>query len=204
MKKNFIAWCFGMVIFLTGCMHHAVSPEEYLAYVDHKDNGLTQVQEFGAYSITLQYRPLIYEAISDMGRESAFTQEDLSARLKESEGLEYYLLRIGSTGSGADALMNSINSLRSYDERIAYLISGIEKEVKLVSGRDTFTCMMHHYERNYRMAGYHNVLFVFETKQNPEKPEPKTFIYNDQVLGIGRIRFNINTKDIKNIPQLKL
>ena len=191
-----------LTILTQACSRQKAMPEEYIAYVNNEKNGLIQSREFGEYRITLQYRPLAFEALNNTGAES-ISKEILDKQLAENSGLEYYLLQIGSIQKKTDALSNGISHISQYQERISQLVSGIEGSVRLVIGTDTFPCVMHHYERNYQMADYHNILLVFE----PEKPladYDRIIIYDDEMLGIGRINYTINKSDIKNIPELTL
>lgn len=187
---------------LPGCSRSKATPEEYVAYVNGKENGLTQTKEVSPYVISVQYRPLPFEFISNTDPDMLNAQ-GLEKALSDNKGLEYYLMKIGSTDKKTDALANGIDDTRYYQERISQLISGIETRMKLVAGTDTFPCVMHHYERNYQMADFHNVLLVFETG-NIENNSDKTIIYNDDMLGIGRLSFTFSRSDIEHVPQLTL
>lgn len=191
-----------LTIIAQGCSRQKATPEEYIAYINNAKNGLTQTREFGEYQITLQYRPLAFEVLNNTGAES-ITKETLDKQLTGNSGLEYYLLKIGSIEKKTDALANGLSSTGQYQERISQLVSGIERSIKLVIDQDTFPCVMHHYERNYQMADYHNILLVFEP-QKPALGRDRTIVYDDEILGIGKIIYTIDKSDIKSIPELTL
>jgi hypothetical protein len=188
-----------MVLCLVSCKMgsgEVHSLEEFREYINNPDNGLIQTQEIGHFIISAQYLPKQYTELMNGEGESG---------TGEKTETEQYLLRIASNEKGIDALALGAGSSSEYQYRVSYLFSGINRDCLLIDNTDTIKCVMHHYERNYGLTNFHNVLLFFEKpQQESSENHDRTIVFNDQIFGLGRLSFNFNKNDINNTPTINL
>jgi hypothetical protein len=190
---------------ISSCSKKQASPQEYMNYINSKENGLLKSIDIGDYLIEVQYRPVEYTALQEIGVDQA-TKETLNELVQQHKGEHCVLFRIGSKDKKTDALAIGITDQQQYNDRISYLISQINKDIYLVDGKDTIPCSMHHFERSYHLTHYHTILFTFDKPEGRSKEEEgdKTIVYNDNLLGIGKMNIRIDEKDIQHIPTIQL
>lgn len=192
-----------IIIGFTACNKKAVDADSYIKYVNNPDNGLLKKVEVGNFKIEVQLRPIEYLTIQEIGIEG-LTKENFEARVKDNDQ-EFFLLRIGSKDNKSDALNNGVTEQREYFERIGYLIASIDKDIYVVEGEDTLRCAMHHFERSYHLASYHNILLAFDRPKDKKIiSEDQLFVYDDNILGIGKLNIKFEKSAIKNIPNILL
>lgn len=188
----------------SSCSRHAgeLSSEEYIAYVNDPKNGLIVSREAGDFLVELQYKPLDYELLMEMGEESGDTT-GMELLKKEIGQMQYYVLRIGSKDKKSDMLATDVGSKDDYFNRIGYLSSGIQQNIRLIDGKDTLSCLLHHFERNYKLSSYSNIILAFDANEHNEAND-KTLVLDDEVFGIGRLKLTIDKSAIQKIPALRL
>jgi hypothetical protein len=197
-----------ILIALTGMIHigcggkKTLSPEQYIEWMNDKNNGLINVQEIGGYKFQLQYQPAEYLAVCEMISEgNDMTRANFDSVYAQYKGMQYCLLKIGSATKGEDFLKQSISTEQEYFDRIQYFTSYVQHDMFLLEPNDTQTCSMHHFERSYSLNSFNTILLAFPNKGNPGQKE---LLFNDQVLGIGKIRFTIPEKSLSRIPSIEL
>ncbi|PKP41292.1 MAG: hypothetical protein CVT95_12905 [Bacteroidetes bacterium HGW-Bacteroidetes-12] len=187
------------VAILSACTSKEITVSEYLYWVKNPENGLVVSKEFENYKISLFYKPIEYIAINEQRTTSLDTLIFFN-RLKELNGFQYYTLKIESL-SGEDVLSTNISTEQQYFDRLYYFTDAIEYNLMLEENSDTLSCQLCHFERNYGVAPYNNIDLGFI---NTGIESDKTLVFNDQVLGLGKVKFKIAKKDIDNIPNIKL
>lgn len=202
MKVHLILFLFLGFALLQGCRPDGLSAEDYMKYVDDPSNGLIREKEVGDFIIGLQYRPAEYETIMQTGLNN-LTQSAFDENLKEEKKLQFFVLRIGSADKKTDVLAQGITDQQEYYKRIEYLNAGIDKDIYLVDGTDTLSCVLHHFERTFHLAHFNTIMLAFENP-HPDHIEDKTLVFDDKVFGIGRMKLTIDKKNIKNIPAIEL
>ena len=182
------------------CKRKQVSPESFLAYVDDPSNGLIRKEEIGDLVFSFQYRPPAYEVLRNNKSEPALA-DMFDTRVQEQGTMQYFLFRIGTKAKGQDVLaMNKAGA--DYNTMIDYFNTRIIDDMKLVDGKDTLPCVIHHWERTYHIAGYQTLMLGFEAPTETAHHNTKTLVYEDQLFGIGRLQLSIAGNDIDNIPQI--
>jgi hypothetical protein len=191
-----------VALLFNACKPASLGIKEYMAYIDDPSNGLLKTEEIGDFKISVQYRPVEYISVIEVrDADDDLSPAEFSKAMKENENMQFFLLRIAGTLKKEDALLSGLSREEEYYERLSHLIGGIEKNVLLVDGVDTLPCMMHHYERNYKLSDFHNITLIFEKKKDKQAHD-KTLIYDDVMLGIGKIKINITRESINSIPEL--
>lgn len=189
-----------ILISLAGCQRAALSPQEYVRYVQDPDNGLRIEKKINDIVFTAQYEPVDYLLLRDVSTSVGQINE---AR-EESDDTEYFVLRIGSAGRGP--LIEKKDDLSRYNARLDYCNMLMQKDVVLVKGNDTIPCGMFQFERNFGMTSYNNFLlgFIGETPASQSAPQDMTLIFYDGLFNSGAIKLRIDAEDLKRIPKLKM
>lgn len=200
MIKNTIYVLFLSVMMSTGCLNsHPVSTDEYMSYIEDPANGVTVASRLENFEFGLLYKPLDY-IIGLEFRNGVISLDSMSSRKKQLEGFQYYTLRIRSN-QDSEFIRTGLSSENEYYQRLEYMVSNAQDDIVLVEGRDTIPCAIYHFERNYGLSPNTNIVLAFaEGDQNSRKD--KVLIYDDKILGLGRIELRILNKNIRRIPQM--
>ncbi len=188
-----------LICTLAACQKRSLTPMEYVSWVNKEDNGCLVKKEIGQFEFALQYKPIEYVVLMEE-KDEHLKKQVLEKRMTELKGMQYYTLKITSK-EGKEFLKTGISSEEEYYGRLQYFVSAMQDDLALIEGKDTLPCLLYHFERNYGLAPYNNIVLGFKTG-NEGKAEDKTLIYEDQVLGLGPVRLTINGKDISNTPNL--
>jgi hypothetical protein len=190
------------VIVLHGCQPASLEPARYVKWVENEKNGLKSVKDFGDFKFSLQYKPLPYIVLKethDPNTSAALVQK----RSKELGSMQYYTLTI-STRDKKELLKSHATSDQDYYDRLGYMVDEAQNDISLVEGNDTLPCRLYHFERDYGITPNAQILLGFDepSKGNPDKE--RALIFDEKILGIGRIFLAVNSKAINNIPHLQL
>jgi hypothetical protein len=197
--KNYYS-IFICCILLFSCQQERLSVEEYISYIKNPENGLNVNKEFNEFEFELIYKPVEFIAINEQRKliiDTAWYQQ----RIKELQDLQYYTLKIASL-SGSDMMKTGINTAQEYANRLHYFSDIAQYDIRLIDGKDTLTCALFHFERNYGVAPYNNIVLGFIKKKGKQKT--KTLSFDEQVLGVGKVNLKIEENYINNIPQIIL
>ena len=184
---------------LLSCTQKELSVKDYLAWVNNPENGLKVSKEIKEYKIELFYKPVEYIAIN----EQKTTEIDTALffqRIKEIKDFQYYTLKIESL-KGTEMMRTNIASEHEYSQRLQYFSDLVQYDLSLEENNDTLSCQLFHFERNYGVAPYNNIVLGFP---KPTQENAKTLVFNDQMLGIGKIKLKIEKEKIDNIPNIIL
>ena len=182
------------------CSSDGLEIKDYLAYVKNPDNGLKISKDLNEYQFELQYKPVKFIAINEQ-RTTQIDTTLFDQRIKELNGLQYYTLKIQAL-AGKEMMRTGISSEQEYSNRLQYFSDLAQYDMRLVDGNDTLTCVLFHFERNYGVAPYNNMVLGFPKIDG--KTQSKTFTFNEQVLGVGKVKLKVAKQDINNIPKVKL
>ncbi len=179
-----------------------VSVEAYMKFVDDKVNGLVQTIEKDSFSLEVFYRPKEFVALSNAG----YLINDLNvfqidSMLKNTEPLQYITINLGSINKKSEVLTTNITDMREFYSRLGYLNGAIKDDVYLISGNDTSRCIMHHFQRNFKMTYYNTLFFAFPEK---EVKEDLRFVLNDRVFKMGSVEVTFSKRNLNNIPSISL
>lgn len=198
-----IVWLVSAIFFYSCNSVKKVDPIEYIKWVEDENNGLKRTKEIGDYVFELQYQPIDYMALREVNDINNVNRAEMDSIKKQLEALDYYKLKIKSSGDAANPLSTGLGSNDEYYYRLEYFANEVKTDLSLVNGNDTFYCVLHHFEYNHNIVPYHTILIGFENIRTKEI-ENRTFIYDDNIFGVGNIKFTFDKTDLKNIPELSL
>lgn len=202
MKVNSYIRSVILFFFFAACTNGKVTPEEYILWTADPSNGLIQETNIGEFKFIVEYQPsekfALRELLEDPDKIDVTRFDSIK---REYEGSVYFLVKIGSAdGSNDDFMKKGITSEREYFDRMQYFNSEVSNDIILVNGSDTLNCLMHHFERSYSLTSFNTLLLAFE---NTNKVNDLTLIINDQVLGVGKLKFFIAQQTLTRIPHIQ-
>lgn len=177
-----------------------LSVPDYLSWVNDPANGLKVAKELSDYRFELFYKPVEYIVVNEQ-RKWEVNPDVFTDRMEELKGMQYYTLRIESL-TGSEMMRTGISTEQEYGLRLQYFSDLAQYDMKLVDGNDTLSCALFHFERNYGIAPYNNIVLGFPKIEG--STAAKTFTFNERVLGVGKVNLKITENDINNIPELIL
>jgi hypothetical protein len=68
-----------------------------------------------------------------------------------------------------------------------------------VEAGDTLPCLLYHYERNYGIAPFNNIVMTFPNSKTQSGTNYKLFIFEDNILGLGTIKFKLEKEFLKKL-----
>lgn len=174
-----------------------LSPRDYVAWVEDKNNGLKVEKEIDEFTYSLQYKPFEYVALMELKNDAVGSLE-LNKKIEEYDGLQYYTFRI-STDSRMELLKKNLNEANDYYGRIQYFSFDMQKDLKLIEGKDTLDCVLFHFERVYGLAPYATFVLGFPLTKGTSN---KTLFYDEQIFGVGKIFLTVQSKNCKKLPSV--
>lgn len=176
--------------------------DEYISWVENKENGLLVEKQVGYYKLQLQYKPQEYAVLMDE-RKATLTAQEMSVKKEAFAELDYFTLRIGAE-DGKDITKFNITDEQEYYARLQYFAMEMGNDLQLISGKDTLPCAMFHYERTYGIDPRAAFVLAFPKKKNGTAVTGKTLLFNDRHLGTGPVMLTITSESLNNVPALTL
>jgi len=192
-------WMIGASLILAACQPSTLDEKAYVQWVEGDKSHLSAVKELDDISYTLFYKPLDYMVAKER-LNGAITKDQIDARRKECGQMQYYTLKIKAKGSN-ELLGANAGSEQEYYGRLEYFMSAMSSDLSLIDGKDTLPCLLYHYERNYGLAPYSSFVLGFDQGKAPA--EDKVLVYDDHVLGSGKVMIKIKAEDIKQVPAIR-
>lgn len=187
---------------LFGCEKKFLSPKEYLGWVENPSHGLTNSKQIGEIEYSLAFLPVNYLVLKDIGTTEVLSPALFKEKKKKKEGLQYYLLKINLLGNKGDLLHYKINNENEYYSRAEYYSFSVQSDLQLVDGHDTLPCVLFHFENNYSLTPYIQLLMGFSNTGKNRNDNDIRVIFDDKVFNNGKIILNINKEKTTNIPDL--
>jgi len=183
-KRYRFAWIsvgLGLLVFavLFACkkQYFVSMPDTEKVY--YTNDALVLRKEIGNYFFELKHAP-------DQSSEND-TQEHQS-----------FILKIGVM-KGNDILSEGIGDESEYHTRLTYFDQEAQSDMKLVENGDTLSCLLYHFERNYGIAPFNNIVMTFPNAKDKTILNDKLFIFEDNILGLGTIKFKLEKEFLKKL-----
>jgi hypothetical protein len=176
-----------------------MTESELKQYVADTTNGLQKSIQKNGYGIEVTYRPTELVLAQQLdGIEDASERQTI---MKQMDTLSYFVLKVSRN---AQEIENYLSG--NHDELakvVSYLSSGFGNDLMLEIEQDKVHPLDVVYVRTYGTTSGTSFLVVFR-KPDLDSTGKLTFVLNDEVIGIGSVAFNFETKDLKRIPNLRL
>lgn len=179
-----------------GCRQNVLPANDYMQWIRNKDNGLHTDKSMGKYAFDLQYKTPEYLALQNEGTDQ-LTEKRMAEARSRFEDLEQYTFRI-STKDKSDVLEQDEDNGR----RLEYFVTYAQNDLALIRGNDTLPCIEYSYERTYGLSPEVTLVVGFKRSNTTDEPD-RTFVFNDQVLGVGPVKLTIDKTSFTQLPALR-
>jgi hypothetical protein len=179
----------------------ALNIKEYIKWVHAPENGLLTSNKVDDYEFQVMYKPVDYIIASEI-KNSILKQTEVLKRKSDLQGFQYYTVKIKAKNDN-EVLKAGISNENEYFERLEYFTENAQNDIFLIDGKDTLSSVLYHFERNYGLSPLNTIILAFENKF-PDKIRDRVLVYDDVVLGTGKVSLAIKSEDIKRVPHLIL
>lgn len=198
MIYGFVAALSGMG--LISCKKLVYTPGELVSHVQDTTGEFVQSKNVGNVHVQVNYLPAAYSAVTEM-RSPTFSAHAYKLLENEYEPSHVFRVRLWCHNKVHPLKIERIGREEWY-MRKKYFDYDVLKDVKLLQGKDTLDCALHHHFYN-DMSPDMELMFVFEKKKTSAR-EPLTFVYNDRLFGAGYLLFTFDKEVINFRPQIKI
>lgn len=191
-----------ILLSVTHCGNFPVelTTQEMINWVQNKNNGLIQTKEIGDIGFTVKYKPTDYLIARDIL--NGYDSDNYDTLKKKYDGLEFVDIKIYPTDPLIGDLMKyNASSIQDYQSKVYYYSFTFQDDIKLIRNGQENPCVLFNFARDHGLSPELNFVLAFErTNLNGDTK----IQVNDKVFGNGLINFIIKSKDIKNLPSLKI
>jgi hypothetical protein len=192
-----------LLLLICGCnKKHALSPQEYVGWVEDPSNGLRVERTMGPITYSVQYKPYDY-VIAKEEKSNNIAKATFETRHKAMKRMQYYTLRIQTTGN--DLLKEGSLSQQEYYQRQNYLTFEFQNDIQLIEDKDTLSAALFQMVGNYGLAPYVDFVMGFKSKDSLQDQQQydKEFILEDKIFGNGILKFIVKKENINSTPEIK-
>jgi len=205
--KNILIYLILLTLTLFSCTPDELEPMEYVRWVENENNGLKVSRQIGEFIFTVQYKPLEYKILQKL-KDPGITYDRLEEEKKEIEDMQYFTFTVKVKDSNISPLKYNLENDNDYYGRLEYFSFHIQNDFRLIDGKDTLNCLLHHFERTYELTPENTFVLAFRAPQNKSPDEiffeDKTFIYEDKILNTGKVNLIIKAENLNQIPNIKI
>lgn len=184
----------------------SLSPADYVSWVEDEQNGFCPSKKIGQLQFDLQYKPLEYIVLKDNAG-AKLSSAEMKKQVSDISDMQYFTFRIASE-KGGDLLRSDAMEMAEFSNRLAYFSSGMQKDIRLIEGNDTLSCLLFHFERSFGIDPRSTFVIGFPLgkKDGPGgiSTADKIFLFDDHELGAGPVMLAIQARQISMLPTLNL
>jgi hypothetical protein len=179
----------------------SLDPASYVSWFRSSAHGLRRKKTINDIVYSLQFKSPEYVALIESNKD-AVSGEKVRRRAGELQGLSYFDFVISLKEGSGELLKYNLASADEYQNRVKYMSFDMQKDVKLVQGKDTIPCGLYHFERIYDIAPYSNYLLAFDSKRIDPSKE-LVFVFDDKVFHNGLVKFTFSPNKLVYLPKLR-
>ena len=179
-------------ILLFSACNKTFNSEELKVFVLDQENGFLKTELVANTEYSVLYSHPQFEALKRIKDDQKASEELITELIQESSEQLIFYIRLRDINN-KNLLKKDIVDNKVYDERLMYLLGDIKDDFSLLNGTDTISCSIHHFERGYGVNPSLNITLAFN---KPSKLTDFTFIYNDQLFGAGKLKFQYFSEEI--------
>lgn len=169
----------------------SMSKDEYGQWIKDYDNGLHVKTTQGDFVYDVQYVPAEWKNFQT----ASYSESEVDS----TDGLQYYMLTIGSSAEGADLIDFGIASLEEKQRKLYYFSFLFQDDISLVDGNELLPCVLYHFEKDAAMRKSRTFVLGFE--RTTVVSEEVRLNINSPWLGATPVSIHISKR---NIPHLEL
>lgn len=199
--KYLIISLFIAILFFPACEKapQHLKGKDYMHWVSQKEHGLLMEKKLGEFTIHAQYRSPECMALIRAGMDAG--QKKWEKALKEEGNMQYYSVSYSLNNSSMDILKYKMQDESDYFARSNYLAFGVNKDVYVLCGNDSLPCRIHQFTPHYGLSPNADIIFAFDEPDSLHTKN-RTLVIEDQLFGLGILRFEFSAEDIHKTPTI--
>lgn len=176
------------------CTEKSLRPNEYIKWIDNKENGLIQEEEYRNVRYIVSYKPTEYNLAK------AILNQD-SLLLKNQINNHTFIVKMEPIDGKTPVLLLEAQTKEEPFQRINYYFTEAPNYIKLIDGIDTISNNSYIYERLYNLTPNQSFVIGFEQKHQIGNQDIVLSL-EDKVFNTGIINFRFKERVLKNLPKL--
>lgn len=177
------------------CTSNRVQPNDYLEWYQQYSDDFVSTKSVGPFGFQLTYLPTEVLVMQEHGADIVKSPQ-WDSLVSDRGNFDYYSLRIVNTEGNMPILKHPAWNIDDYQQRVQYLAFQMQQDIKLLRGQDTSHCALYHFERSYDVTPFTTLMLAF-----PSGEPSATFLYDDQVFGLGPVMMPARKPDPQSLSQ---
>lgn len=180
----------------------SVGKDEYVKYVEDKNNGFTKEHKIEHWHYRVQFKPASYIYLHEA--RNALNKEQYITRKSQLEGWCFFNIYVRHDSLKQYAPVRLISSdIQSYNDNLSYYLTQNKHNFILYADTIAYYPTVYNYENDYNLSP-EDVFVVGFQVPGKLKNECENLIlqYDDELLRNGIIRFVFKQKDLQKEPVL--
>jgi len=190
----------GAFFVLNSCTKKFDTPKELSEYLQDEDNDYCYKKTVVGVDYALQYRPtdlLVKQELSDK-----YTDKQVAELRKKYS--KYLYFNLSMSKNNQEILNGVARNKAKFGQMVNDLAFGMDQKVHLYTAeKDTLAMTDFIYPRMFGMSNSTSIMIVYPRDEEYMSETYLNFVIEDLGLDTGDIKFKINTKALRNEPQLK-
>jgi hypothetical protein len=163
-----------------------------LEYKNWVESDLKEVKKVDGLVFSVQFKPALYMAMLEMrGFENVSKLDSISKTFNDQVDFNFVVENVKSN----DEPLRYEVDYSEYQKRVAYTLSGFERDFYIINGKQTVPCSFAHYEPTYNI-GAKNV-FVLSFGLKLDVNQDLQLVYEDKVFNKGVLKFFWSSSELK-------
>lgn len=190
---------FILLLFISSCTKPFDTQEEMNDYIQNEDNGYNYKKTVADVDYVLQYRPTDLLVKQELGDDTNPAKVDKFRKHYS----QYIYFNLSMSKNNQELLNGVAQDKAKFGQMVNELAFGMEEKLHLYSPtKDTLALADFIYPRMYGMSNSTSIMIVYPRDTKYMNQEYLNFIIEDLGLETGDIKFKLDTKALKNEPQL--
>ena len=189
-----------LILIFSSCSKTFDTQEEMNDYIQDEDNGYNYQKTIVGVDYVLQYRPTDLLVKQELGDENDPTQVD---KLRQKYN-KYLYFNLSMSKNNQELLNGVARDKVKFGQMVNELAFGMEEKVHLYTPeKDTLAMADFIYPRMYGTSNATSIMIVYHRETRSMNQNYLNFVIQDLGLDTGDVKFKLNTKALKNEPQLQ-
>lgn len=166
-------------------------------WIKNDENGFIKRVEIDGFKYSALWLPAEYNLLAFYDNPEKLSDEEMKEILTDYGQQQLIQLQIENTSFNGELLKYELQGANHYSSRMKYVSTDIQKDVYLICGNDTLTCLNSVFERGYDVNGMIRVQLVFPSCSLTEDKDVQ-LLFDDQLFNAGplRMRFGKNNVNV--------
>lgn len=193
---------FVITFMLPSCygLNKKLERDGYIEWVRNEKNGLKKIKVIGDIEILVQYKPMELMALREYNNDGP---DKFAKVVGQYKGMQYYDVSIDMVKGNETVLKKGLRSEQEFYDRLYYFSYGAKNDITLIENGVRKECKLYHFERSYDLSKHSTILLGFEEESGHES-DSKILEFNATALHLGIVKIEIESSDLKKIPQVKI